>query len=81
MSKMMRITEATAQNLEELAKMSGSSKQAILETAVEAFLRDQFLKRANEEYAVIKANPQQWVLELQERDDWDVTLKDGLEDE
>ncbi len=78
MTKMIRITRATAQNLDELSKLSGSSKQAILESAVEAFLRDQFLKKANEEYAHIKANPKLWALELQEREDWDVTLLDGL---
>ena len=79
MSKMMRISALTAQQLDELVKMIGKSKQAILEKAVSEFMREEFLKKTNEEYAHIKANPQLWALELQEREDWDATLNDGLE--
>lgn len=81
MTKMMRITQVTADNLTQLAEMSGMSKQSILERAVDAFLRDQFLKKANEDYARIKADPELWALELKEREEWDATLMDGLEDE
>ena len=81
MSKMMRVSLATAQNLDELVEISGMNKQTILEKAVEAFLRDQFIRKANEEFAYIKAHPELWNLELKEREEWDVTLSDGLEDE
>ncbi len=80
MSKMMRITDITAKTLEKLVKMIGKSKTAILEKAVEEFMREQFLKKTNEEYAKIKANPQLWTIELQEREEWDATLADGLEE-
>lgn len=81
MTKMMRITLETAQKLDELVEISGMNKVTILEKAVEAFLRDQFLKKANEEFAYIKAHPDLWALETEESNEWDVTLTDGLSDE
>ncbi len=80
-TKMMRISLNTASNLEELVKMCGMNKLVLLEKAVDAFLRQQFLIKANEEFAIIKKNPELWDVEIQERKDWDVTLADGLEDE
>lgn len=80
MSKMMRITEATLENLEVLVKILGKSKQAIIERAVDHYLREQFLKKANEEYAQIRANPELWAQEIKEREEWDVTIGDGLEE-
>ncbi len=80
MSKMIRITDSTSKTLEKLVKMIGKSKQILLERAVEEFMREQFLKKTNKEYAEIKANPQLWAKELQEREEWDICLKDGLDD-
>jgi len=81
MTKLTRISSETDRNLDELAEVSGLSKVAILEKAVEAYLRDQFLKKANEEFAYIKAHPELWSVELEEQQDWDITLHDGMTDE
>lgn len=80
MSKMMRITDATSKKLEKLVEMIGKSRQVLVERAVEEFMREQFLRKTNKEYADIKANPQLWAKELQEREEWNGTLKDGLGD-
>jgi predicted transcriptional regulator len=81
MSKMMRISMETAESLDELAEICGASKTSILEKAVKAFLKEQFLKKAAEDAAYIRANPELWAIELAERKEWDATLADGLEDE
>jgi hypothetical protein len=43
--------------------------------------REAFLKQANEAYAKMKENPQEWQEHLEEIALWETTLADGLEDE
>jgi len=81
MSKMMRISDNTDKNLDELKNILGTSKQTILEKAVDLYIREQFLKKTNEEYAQLQKDPKAWAEELEERALWDVTLADGLDDE
>lgn len=81
MSKIMRISDSTAQNLDELAKATGDSKQALLERAVQAYVRKQFIKKANEDYAELKKDPKAWAELQKEQEEWNITLSDGLNDE
>ncbi len=81
MSKMMRISEKTAKNLSQLAKMTGRSKQLIIQKAIETYAREQILKKANAEYARFKKDKKAWKEEQQELAEWDITLSDGLSDE
>lgn len=81
MSKMMRISDQIAENLTQLAKMTGKSKQIILKNAIEAYVREQFLAKANAEYAKFKKNKKAWKEEQKELEEWDITLGDGLSDE
>ena len=81
MSKMMRISENTAKNLDELAKSIGKSKQVILEKAIQAYAREQFLKKTNEEYSQLKQDTKAYAHYEKESKDWDVALQDGLVDE
>lgn len=81
MSKMMRISDQTAQNLAQLSKVIGKSKQIILQKAVEAYVREQFLKKTNEEYSKLKKDKKEWKKLQEELEEWDVTLSDGLENE
>ncbi len=57
MTKLMQISSKVDQDLDELAKITGMSRQILLEKAVEAFLKKLFLKKTNEEFAAIKAHP------------------------
>ena len=77
-NKMMRITEATQENLDILVKMINKSKQIIIERAVDHYVREQFLRKTNEEFAIMKANPKLWAQEMEEREEWEATLQDGL---
>ena len=43
--------------------------------------REDLLRRGNEAYARLRADPQAWAEELAERRLWECTLMDGLEDD
>ncbi len=79
MSKTIRISTAIDQHLNVLAKTLGKSKQSIVEKAIEAFIREQFFKKTNEEYIALKKDRKKWKEYLQEQEEWDTTLEDGLE--
>lgn len=55
--------------------------QAILEKALKLYEERAFWERTNRAYAALKTNLKTSGQELEERREWEVTLKDGLEDE
>jgi hypothetical protein len=57
-----------------------SSKQKIIERALDRLERESLLKRANEAFEAIRSNPEAWKEELEEQKEWDITLNDGLEE-
>jgi len=77
----VRISEETREILRELAHQEGESMQEILDKAVENYRRQKFLDDANTAFAALKKNPKAWKEELEEREIWDQTLNDGLDDE
>ncbi len=81
MSKMMRISELTAKNLDELVEMTGDTKQHLIEEAIELYKREQFLKKTNDEYIQLKRDPKAWQELSEEAQEWDVLLNEGLDNE
>jgi hypothetical protein len=81
MSKLMRIGEATAGKIESLSKLTGLSKQKILDEAITAYVYEQTLKKANEQYAALKKDRKAWKEMQEEHKAWNVVLKDGLKDD
>jgi hypothetical protein len=53
---------------------------AVLEEAIERYRRRKFLEEANASYAALKANRKEWKAETAERESWDRTNSDGLDD-
>ena len=53
---------------------------AVLDKALKLYEERLFWERTNQAYAALKADPKAWPQELQERADWEATLKDGLEE-
>jgi len=78
MSKMMRISQETAKNLDELAKTMRKSKQFIMDEAIQAYTREQFLKKTNAEYLQLMQDTKAYNNYIHESEDWDITLLDGL---
>ena len=77
----IRVSIETHEKLKQLAEQSGESLTTILDEAIEARRREQFLREANDAYAALRADPEKWAEEVEERKLWDATLNDGLEEE
>jgi hypothetical protein len=75
----VRVTKHTHQQLTALAKEKGLSMQTILDLAVETYRRQSFLEALNADFASLRAKPEEWTEEMEERKLWEQTLADGLE--
>ena len=73
-----RISEPTREVLRKLAEEPGESLQAIFDRAVEMYRRQRFLKESNRAFGALRANAAAWKAERAEREDWDITVADGL---
>lgn len=80
-SAAVRISESARETLRELAARTGESMQEFLERAIEQYRRRRFLEELNAGFAARRNDPEAWKEELQEREEWDRTLADGLGDE
>lgn len=76
----VRVREHVHATLQALSKEMDESIQDIVEEAVEAFRRQRMLDQHNEAYAALKADPQRWQDELEERRGWDRATADRLGD-
>jgi len=79
-SRTVRVDQETWETLHELAKQQGEPMQSVLARAVEAFRRQYILEKTNAVYADLRANPEAWQEEQEERREWDATLADGLDE-
>jgi predicted transcriptional regulator len=77
----VRISEACHETLRRLAREEGRSMQAVLDRAVERYRRAKFLRGANADFAALRKNSRAWKEEQAEREVWEQTSADGLEDE
>ena len=55
--------------------------QSILDSAIERYRRERFLRGANADFARLKRDPKAWKQELRDRELWDRTLADGISKE
>jgi hypothetical protein len=76
----IRVSLRTRDLLEELARTSGSSMQAVLEQALEQYRRQQLLEATNAAYAALRAAPEAQANLEQKRLAWEQALADGLEE-
>lgn len=73
------ISETGHQILRELAEKTGQSMTDVLDKALDAYRRKLFFEQLNAGYAALRADPQAWAEELEERKLWDATLMDGID--
>jgi hypothetical protein len=69
-------SQETHQALRELADSEKTSLQTVLERAIEAYRRKRFLDDANRQFQVFRSNEDAWRRELEERNEWDITMND-----
>ena len=75
----VRISPHAHEMLRQLAKEEQQSMQSILDTAIERYRRERFLRAANADFAALKRDPKAWKEELRERGLWEHTLPDGID--
>lgn len=75
----VRVPDDTYRIMRELA--GGGSLQDVLTQAVEDLRRRRLLDEANSAFAAMRGDPSAWAREQEERELWDKTLNDGLEDD
>lgn len=80
-SSMVRINDTSKIILKELSSKTGKTMQSILEEAVEKYRRWYLLEQHNQAYANLQEDKKAWKEELEEREVWDQTLRDDLEEE
>ncbi len=77
----VRVDERTHRLIREIAGEDGQSMPEVVARAMEEYRRKRFFDALNADYAAMRADPQAWAEELAEREAWDVTLADGLEED
>ncbi len=77
-STTVRISEETRVTLRELAAATGEPMHRVLERAVDSYRRARFFTELDAAYASLRADPEGWAEELQERADLEGTLGDDL---
>jgi len=80
-STTVRISPAAHDALRELATRTGEPMQMVLTKAIEHYRRQRFLDELDAAFAALREDPEGWAAELAEREAWDATLADGLDDE
>ena len=80
-TQIIAISETTHQLLQELAELENTSAQVVLDRALENYQRELFWRRTNDAFAVLKADPEAWAEEISERELWEQTIADGVEQE
>ncbi len=77
----VRIRLETHRSLKRLAEKTGEPMPEILTKAVEEYRRKHFLDRLAGDFAELQADSAEWNEELSEREAWDNTLGDDLDEE
>lgn len=80
MAATVRIRPETHEKLQRLANETGQSMLVVLDQAVESLRRQRLLQETNRAFAALRSDPKAWQAELEEREQWDATLRDDLED-
>lgn len=74
------IGEETFNTLRELAHRTGRPVEAILDQAVEVYRRQTLLEEANAGFALLRNDTDAWRDEQLEREAWERSLADGIEE-
>jgi len=75
-----RISESDHRVLQKLAKQTGKAHQEIIHEALSTYQRESLLDGINASFARLKANRAEWTLEKGERQLWENTLSDRIDE-
>lgn len=77
----IRVTYKTYEGLKLIAEQEHSSMQNVLDKMLKEHETKKFFENLEQSVRELKDNQKEWTEELNERNEWDGTLLDGLEDE
>ena len=77
----VRISKGSYQILKSLSESKGQSMQSVIDQAIEDFRRRKLLEDTNAVFSALKAEKTAWQEESKEREMWENTLLDGVEEE
>jgi predicted transcriptional regulator len=80
-SDTVRVKPETHAKLKAIAAQTGRPMPEVLEQAVETLRRQRLLEATNAAYAALRDDTKAWKSELAERDAWENTLGDDLEND
>lgn len=55
--------------------------QSVLDSAIERYRRERFLRGANADFAALQRDRKAWKQELRDRELWETTVADGISKE
>ena len=76
----IRVTKQLYQTVKLLAKQENENIQRLLERAVNEYKRKKFFEEMDSAFQRLEADGSAWQEELKEREAWERTLKDDLEE-
>jgi predicted transcriptional regulator len=77
----VRMSQETYNSVKSIARRKKEKIQTVLEEAVRDYKKKQFFEDLDAAYARLIANPESRAEEEAEREEWDIALQDGIEDE
>lgn len=77
----VRISSTSYEILRSLSKSKGQSMQSVIDQAIEDLRRRRLLEATNQAFAELKADKGAWDEETAERELWENTLSDGVDNE
>lgn len=75
------ISETAKTLLDRLAAQTGQSADQVIDAALEVYRQRIFLEQLDRDYTELQSDPEAWAAHLRERELWDKTNRDGLEDD
>lgn len=75
----IRVSREIYNMVKDLAKQQDENIQDVIQHAVTEYKKKRFFDNLNDAYAKLKSDPKAWNEELEEREEWDGVLADGLE--
>jgi hypothetical protein len=77
----VRISPRAHELLRQLAEEEQQSMQSVLDSAIERYRRERFLRGANADFAALQRDRKAWKQELRDRELWETTVADGTSKE
>ena len=75
----IRVSREIYNEVKSLAQQENENIQNVISNAVKEYKKKKFFENLNSAYIRLKATPDAWKEELEEREDWDSLIADGLE--